>query len=1267
MADKHPFRVLIVGASVTGLSLANMLQANGIDFLVLEAYPTVAPQVGASIGLLPHGNRILDQLSLYEKVMEIAPPIQVFNFRDINGQILARHGEMDERIIERHGYPMVFLDRQMLLQVLYKSIKDKTKILTNKRVVRAELVNGGVHAVTSDGTIIAGDILVGADGVNSAVRSGMWKLAGRLSPGLFDPNEHEAPPCENSCIFGISNPCPGINPGDLHCVFRNSSSYLVTGGSQGRVYWFRFQKLQKRVHGSAIPRYSEKDLQKALSESADDNILPDLMFSTLLDNKVSAVMTPLVEYVYKQWHFDRIITLGDSAHKFHPVGGQGGNAAIESAALLTNNLVGAIKRSPSGRLTTVQVESIFADVQSRRKPRLALNHRYSHNRSNTEALDTPLKKLIAIHMLPLVDEQVVTLGYCSQHPGGEMLDMLPVKHHENLIPYKQELLCEPMSRGSLQWVLVMTYAIFAVVAASAGKFGPTSTDGSVPNNYPKSIMGVESALYQFPPTWTDKASILSLEPLTVYAFGNFLQPIAIIMIEGYRGRNKLTPLGLPALWLMLIQYAGIGVAMPLYYLVYTLISDVEFYWWPLRRFVALRHARHILSAYVMAEAINFGLVLSTTHQPKWMQAAKSFWPLIVPVLVGMLGSFGSHQTALNPSKTLKVEVKTLGRIYLAAGLFSSLCHWFAITQAARNVDLNMILNFSRPPRLDQSLHIPAAQHVGIFVVGRANMSLFTVSLWILLALVSFGPGASVAGVCKFNFSHSQNMEEHAPQPSAMPARPGSRKRVVAPVISVLTLCLFVNLSMSLYQLPSNRLIERRLCIDYYRQNDPSRMQPGGSVDEKLCKIREIEKDLGRIQGVMETLWVAGDFVMTIPLSFLAEKWGRRAILRLNLLSRSFMLLWAIIVGSFDTLLPTKAIVVGPVLSVLGGDCVFNSLTYGLVSNLTDDHVQRAIYFGYMSSVSYVVALLGPALASSTMTLSLWLPFWLGIFLLSLAVPTIQMLPMQGNTDKAADGDDESQHEPLLSSPRIKAQSHQEPLLQSVINRLQTIKNIIVSHPKNFSLLLFGFMLTSLASSDTKLLVQYISARYKWTFASAGYLLSGKAIVNFTLLAIVIPKILRSAHQIRHEDASEVADKSNIRNAQYCLVASVFGALGIAIASEIWMLIPSMFVYALGSALPIFTLSLLKSPVISPPHSSDSSDPEPHIFSIVMLVKTVGSLLGAPLMAALWVRGLGIGGMALGMPFFVSQACYAVAIWVFVNIEVDRDVLAAAERRRRNRD
>lgn len=101
MLPNQPFTVVIVGSSVAGLSLANMLQANGIDFVILEAHPTVAPQVGASIGLLPHGNLILDQLELYDKVVNVAPPVKTFNFRDTNGSILGQHHDMDDRLIER--------------------------------------------------------------------------------------------------------------------------------------------------------------------------------------------------------------------------------------------------------------------------------------------------------------------------------------------------------------------------------------------------------------------------------------------------------------------------------------------------------------------------------------------------------------------------------------------------------------------------------------------------------------------------------------------------------------------------------------------------------------------------------------------------------------------------------------------------------------------------------------------------------------------------------------------------------------------------------------------------------------------------------------------------------------------------------------------------------------------------------------------------------------------------------------------------------------
>lgn len=397
--------------------------------------------------------------------------------------------------------------------------------------------------------------------------------------------------------------------------------------------------------------------------------------------------------------------------------------------------------------------------------------------------------------------------------------------------------------------------------------------------------------------------------------------------------------------------------------------------------------------------------------------------------------------------------------------------------------------------------------------------------------------------------------------------------------------------------------------------------------------------------------------MTIPLGFLAERWGRRLVLRLNLVSRIFMLSWAIMVGYFDWAMPVNAIIVGPTLSVLGGECVFNSITYALASGLTDDHVLRATYFGYMSSISYVVALLGPALASATMSVLLWLPFWLGIALLLLAVPMIHMLPEPSSL--TGDSSDEEQSAPLLSSPIIKAQDAQPSLLRSTAERFKTLQAIVTSHPRNFSLLLISFFLTSLASSDTKLLVQYISKRYNWTFAAAGYLLSGKAVVNFTLLTVVIPKFLQSRRVSRGSASTvESGDAANVRYANACLVVSIVGALSIAVAATIWLLVPSLLIYALGSALPIFTLSLLKSPAVSPPHGKDHGDavnPETHIFSIVMLVKTVGSLVGAPTMAMLWVRGIGLGGLALGMPYFVSGACYMVAVGVFRGIQVDSDL------------
>ncbi|KAI1412741.1 major facilitator superfamily transporter [Hypoxylon sp. FL1857] len=469
------------------------------------------------------------------------------------------------------------------------------------------------------------------------------------------------------------------------------------------------------------------------------------------------------------------------------------------------------------------------------------------------------------------------------------------------------------------------------------------------------------------------------------------------------------------------------------------------------------------------------------------------------------------------------------------------------------------------------------------------------------------------------------------------------------ILALLALILLTGLSASLYQLPLNRVIERRLCREYYRTHDPSAIYSDGNIDEKLCKLDAIQKSLAWYVGIMETLWIVGDFVMTIPLGFVAEKYGRRTVLWLNLVPRIFLVSWVTVVGYFEEALPLKAIIAGPTLSILGGNCVLNSIVYALAASLTDDNVVRATYFSWTNAVSYVVTFVGPGLAGATMTLNLFLPFLVGICLLLLAIPTISLLVDPAHEPPALE---DEQRRPLISSPTLKAQTSRASILKPIIERFHTLHSIVRSHPRNLTLLLISFFLTALASSDTSLLAQYISKRYHWEFASAGYLLSAKAIVNFTLLTIVIPGILRARGSQGPTQSPSLSDRDNVRYSRICLVISVLGALAISVAVTVWLLFPSLLLYSLGSALPVFTLGLLKSPSVSPKDNdrpANSPDPETHIFSIVMMVKILGSLVGAPLMAALWVRGIATG--ALGVPYLVSAALYVTAIVVFAGIRV----------------
>lgn len=101
--DTPKFKVLIAGGRIAGLVLANMLEQLGIDFVVLEAYPEIAPQVGASIGFFPNGCRILDQMGCYDAIRaKLDRQMTKMYFKSPEGKVLGETQDAAKHFIARY-------------------------------------------------------------------------------------------------------------------------------------------------------------------------------------------------------------------------------------------------------------------------------------------------------------------------------------------------------------------------------------------------------------------------------------------------------------------------------------------------------------------------------------------------------------------------------------------------------------------------------------------------------------------------------------------------------------------------------------------------------------------------------------------------------------------------------------------------------------------------------------------------------------------------------------------------------------------------------------------------------------------------------------------------------------------------------------------------------------------------------------------------------------------------------------------------------------
>lgn len=81
----NPFKVVIVGGGVAGLTLAHSLDKANIDYVILDK-GIVAPPWGTSITIHPHGCRILHQIDCLDAVSDQCAPMEIFYQRTSSGK-----------------------------------------------------------------------------------------------------------------------------------------------------------------------------------------------------------------------------------------------------------------------------------------------------------------------------------------------------------------------------------------------------------------------------------------------------------------------------------------------------------------------------------------------------------------------------------------------------------------------------------------------------------------------------------------------------------------------------------------------------------------------------------------------------------------------------------------------------------------------------------------------------------------------------------------------------------------------------------------------------------------------------------------------------------------------------------------------------------------------------------------------------------------------------------------------------------------------------
>ncbi|KAF2650610.1 FAD/NAD(P)-binding domain-containing protein [Lophiostoma macrostomum CBS 122681] len=368
MSKSQHVQVAIVGGGVAGITLALAFERLGVQYALLEAYDSLAPNLGASVGLLPNGQRILDQLGLLEEIEQHTIPLQTWRHLDQKGELISTVNALSY-YPSSFGYGGIFLERQKLQEIMAAKLRGGNGIIkTSARVKEILEDESGVTLMTKDGFTVTADLVVGADGVRSCVRN----FIDLSQPIAEKVNSDKYISTRFACVYGVSTPTPGISAGECFSTYRESAAILGFTGKDGIIFWFVFEDLGESLVLSETPRYTAADIDGVCESVGQFPIAPGVVFHDIFSKKKIAMKVALEEGVAKVWHTDRTVLVGDAAHKMVPNAAMGANQAMESSACLVNELQKVIKSSSGGHLDPASLRSALEDYANLRTPRTSM-------------------------------------------------------------------------------------------------------------------------------------------------------------------------------------------------------------------------------------------------------------------------------------------------------------------------------------------------------------------------------------------------------------------------------------------------------------------------------------------------------------------------------------------------------------------------------------------------------------------------------------------------------------------------------------------------------------------------------------------------------------------------------------------------------------------------------------------------------------------------------------------------------------------------------